>query len=976
MDTASFLQKILPTTGIRFLAEWVPQPTHARGGFFAHFPYGDDDLDAMTAKCASISGTGHDAYFACASFKEVIYKVSKNGREFPAGREQDNVHLVKAFWLDMDVGKDDPAKCYPTQREAAVDVARLVREVGLPQPMLVSSGAGLHVYWPLTENLDGKRWMAIASQLKSTCAHLGVKADPSRTADSASVLRPIGTMNPKHGKPVRLLKDAEAVDAGLIAGKLADFILANQVSHTRRDAPAASSRNYALMGTHEVEYPPSHAENIIQGCAVMANFYDKRGDVNEPFWYAALGLLKHCVDGEKVAHDWSSGSPDYDAHVTQNKIEQWTFGPPGCKKLETESGLGVCAKCPHYGKIASPIQAGHVRPVDQVVQVVDAVTHIPLDLDLPAGFSWRNGSLSHWVDGKGADDLGSEVPFSDTLFVVTNRVRDEDGTWNLRINMDMAGHYWREFDLPQMLIPDGRGLARHLAKYEIIIFGINHAMEYLKAYSRRLREVDQQMTTYSRFGWDEAKFIVGTTAFTPDGKTAPVLVTDNVINSGKAFDSEPGGDLDAWVDLLDQAYNRPGAEKYQFVIAAAFASPMVPLFDFQNYRGIPIVLSGEGGSGKSSVCEAAATIYGDPKALMTNAGSEGGATLNSLFALASMYNGVPLLFDEITERDSKDFVPLMYTLSNGICKSRMTAAGKFAETAPPFAGIYFGTANVNVTDMLYDAAKKDVSDATSARCFEIGGLSKADMLTTFAGTNMKDLLEHKLFRHHGMAAQVYLPYLVKNAETIRNKVIELRTKLGGDIDGDSRERFYIDTIAFAHVAATVAKKLGLIKWDVNAMTKWSIGHIKSLRRSFMERSALSEDNISVFLGWLYGRTIVTRNFPRGKTRQEDTEMVMDQLRHSPCARIATKDRRMFVTSHAVAEWCKDHNQVVEKFRDQLKRENYIVAESQEYLGKGTNLHTGRSRCMEFNYAKIVGSTDVEVVGNVARIIRPEEVQQG
>lgn len=976
MDTASFLQKILPTTGIRFLAEWVSLPTHPKGGFFAHFPYSDDDLDAMVAKAHSISAMGHDAYFACSSFKEVQYKINKRGDEYPAGRSQDNVFKAKAFWLDLDVGKPDPTKCYPSQRDAALDVVRLVKEVGLPQPMMVGSGAGLHVYWPLTENLDSSRWLAIASQLKSVCAHLGVKADPSRTADSASVLRPLGTVNIKCGKTVKLLKDADPVPPGALASPLADFILANQVSHTRRDN--APSRNAALMGMGEVEFPPSHAENIIQSCAVMANFHDKLGNVNEPFWYAAIGLLKHCVDGEKVVHEWSAGHPDYDAHVTQAKIEQWTVGPPKCAKLETESGLGVCAKCPKFGKVSTPLQLGYTMEAAQEIEV--PVSNLPEGIGaevstvkLPEGYLWLNGSLQRMTVDKDGDQAWEA--FSDTLFYATSRVRDEEGEWSLRIRMNVAGHYWREFDLPMMLIPDPRGLARHLGKYEIIIFGPIHAMHMLKDYTKLLMTQNTQLITYDRFGWDDDMFIIGTTGFNKTGETEHVIVTENVEKSRRSFDNTPVGTVEEWAALIDEAYNRPNAEKYQFVIATAFASPLIPLADFDNYKGIPVALSGEGGIGKSSICKAAATIYARPDALMVDASEKNGATIQGLFGLASMYNGVPLLMDEMTERDPKDFPPLMYSLSNGLGKIRMTSGGKFADTVKPFSGIKWITSNNNLTDDIYAAEKQQVAEAVEARCFEIAGLTKAEMATTFAGTNMKELLEDKLFSHqHGTAGQKYIAYVIANQTAIIEKVRELRHKLGHQADADSRERYYVDTIAFAHVAATVAKRLGLIKWDVNAMTKWAIGHIKSLRRNFSERSASVDDKISLFFSWLHGSTIVTRHFPTGRPRGE-VEVPVDQLRKAPKARVATVDRKMLVRIDAINEWCAEYNVAPTQFKDQLKRGNYIVAERHEFIAKGTNIISGRARCFELDFNRVVGYTSVASDGNVSRIIRPDGVSQ-
>lgn len=948
MDTQEFLEKLLPSTGVRFLAKRIDKPDHPAGGYFIHTPFGAGDSEGMADAALAMSANGENVFFALSSFKEVIYKVNGAGREYPAGRQQDNTLYTKALWLDLDVGKADAAKSYPSKRDAAQDVARLCQTVGLPQPMLVSSGAGLHVYWPLTKAVPSDQWTKIALMLRAVCDHMGIRHDPACTSDVARVLRPIGTMNPKHGKPVTLLKDAAAVPVTDLATALSDFIQRNAVKVRKASGPkpAPGSANAALMGG--IEYPPSHAEVIAEHCNVIRRFRDTAGAVGEPVWYASLGLLKHTVEGEAVCHRWSEGHPDYDYDQCQAKVDQWTQGPTTCEKFRQEAPE-LCHGCAQTCK--SPIQLGHtLTPATLVVAAANAPAPIlPL---CPAGFRWNGHALIREIPNK--DGVVEDHVFSKVLFYPINRLRGEDGTWNLRMIMN-TGHGWREFDLPQMLIPDPRGLARHLAKYEIIIPGIQHAMDYLSQYVQSLMEHNYQVATYSRFGWDETgSFVVGNTAFKTDGTTETVLVSDNVVQSGKALDCTPAGDLQQWIELVDAAYNRPGAEKYQFAFAAAFASPLVPLFNFDDYRGIPIVLSGEGGIGKSSVCMAASTIYARPKGLMVDANSEGGATLNSLFGLASMFNGVPLLFDEMTERDPKDFVPLMYTLSNGICKARMQANGQFAKTPPPFAGIYYGTSNKNITDMLYEATKKDVSDAASARCFEIGGLTKDDTLAIFRGVNMKETLG-ELYQHTGVAGQVYLPYVSIHRDKLRASVARLKNNLGSRAESDSRERFYTDTVAFVHIAAKVASDLGLIRWDVNAMTKWALEHIKTLRRSFIERAATADDNMSLFLSWLHGHIVYTKRYPLGRGRPGEVEALLEPLRDKPFARVATEDRRMIVSVQALADWCNEYNQVLEHIRDQFKRDNYILRDSRDRLGKGTSIITGRGRAYELNYDKVVGS---------------------
>ena len=81
--------------------------------------------------------------------------------------------------------------------------------------MVVISGYGLHVYWPLEQSIEPDAWLETANKFKKllSAATPPLLADPSRTADLSSLLRPTGTVNKKRGcAPVSLLQDCELVD--------------------------------------------------------------------------------------------------------------------------------------------------------------------------------------------------------------------------------------------------------------------------------------------------------------------------------------------------------------------------------------------------------------------------------------------------------------------------------------------------------------------------------------------------------------------------------------------------------------------------------------------------------------------------------------------------------------------------------------------------------------------------------------------
>jgi len=79
--------------------------------------------------------------------------------------------------------------------------------------MRVDSGGGLHIYWPLKEPISREVWKVVADKLKVLTKAHKFLVDQNRTADAASILRPIEHMNRKYNPPrvVKLLSDADCI---------------------------------------------------------------------------------------------------------------------------------------------------------------------------------------------------------------------------------------------------------------------------------------------------------------------------------------------------------------------------------------------------------------------------------------------------------------------------------------------------------------------------------------------------------------------------------------------------------------------------------------------------------------------------------------------------------------------------------------------------------------------------------------------
>lgn len=78
---------------------------------------------------------------------------------------------------------------------------KFLTDTGLPNPILNNSGGGIHVFWPLTEDIPVATWVPIAKAIKALTKKHNLFADAAITADAARILRVPGTHNYKLATP-------------------------------------------------------------------------------------------------------------------------------------------------------------------------------------------------------------------------------------------------------------------------------------------------------------------------------------------------------------------------------------------------------------------------------------------------------------------------------------------------------------------------------------------------------------------------------------------------------------------------------------------------------------------------------------------------------------------------------------------------------------------------------------------------------
>jgi putative DNA primase/helicase len=289
---------------------------------------------------------------------DVYYRVCLL-KDYPeAGKRGDskNSLVMPGLWFDLDVfGPNHKEKALPTEEQAY----KLLEEIGVEPTMLVSSGGGLHVYYlfnkPLIFKDEKERDMGarLSDGFQRYILELGRKHDwkIDPTYDLARILRVPGTYNLKNDQKVEVKIISINNEKRYEPSYFEKFINNEEkVSRKKSSSTAASEvRRPALISPIE------------RGCAWMRHCKEDAKSLPEPEWVAMLSILGRCLNGEALAHEWSSPYKKYSRDETEYKLSHaLKAGPRTCKNIcEALNGeKEYCSQCLSWGKISSPINLG------------------------------------------------------------------------------------------------------------------------------------------------------------------------------------------------------------------------------------------------------------------------------------------------------------------------------------------------------------------------------------------------------------------------------------------------------------------------------------------------------------------------------------------------------------------------------------------------------------------------------------------
>lgn len=887
---------------------------------------------------------GRNIYYAISSFVE------------NKGRKQANVNRTKVIALDVDVGKYDASgelrNSYATLQDAGRAVAEFISKTGLPAPLMVFSGNGLHMYWVMTRDLTPEEWQPLAAALK-VLATRHVIIDPSVTEDSARVLRAVGITNRSSGKKAKLIRDAADIDPLEFARALGGAGVFKAQPQAQPVRKTTLLDNLAVKSDHPLGVPGV----IVNKCQQIRDAINKPDSVPEPLWYALLGVAAFCENPEQTAIEWSKGHPQFSEHETRKKLDQWkknATGPTLCTKFESENPDG-CKTCKLKGRIASPVHTG--QSYKEVAQS-SAADPIAQAVPLPKPFKRTAQGIKMVIDGVDTDVCAFDI-------YPTSYGKDETlGYEVVRFMWDRSHVGWQPLVLRQALLTDGhREFATALADQGIIFQykKLTESFQYmLRSYVDSLKKTTRMTNLYSSMGWKEdfSQFVMGDSVLRLDdsGSAHEEQITLSALMQRQGAELwEAKGSLQAQVDGL-KVLERADMPWHMFAMGVMLSAP---LYEFTGLKGLTISLNGPTGGGKTLTQLWGQSLWGNPDKLHFTSKF----TINALFNRMSLYRNMPMTVDEATMMNPKDIGDFLYSVTQGADKIRLNRNTEERDSKPYFIPVVLST-NTSIASMLIAAGSE--TEAQLARLLEINVPSHP--LFSRDSTAGKKIYDH-IHSNYGFIGREFVSKLLELGPQALKAMISrhyevFRTKYKASFGG--QERYWEAAVVLADLSFHLAHSWGLIPFKYERAIDWMLAQLGAIRRSVADIKRDTFDLISEYVND-HAAVLVTVMHTAGMKPQPDYQrMPREDIRiRLDLYRKSLNDKfdsgTMLVDRVHFRRWLAEKRYDYRTVLQDLTAENVLASpkSNKAYLGKDTAAKTAQTYVVGINlsHPRLVGIID-------------------
>lgn len=496
-------------------------------------------------------------------------------------------------------------------------------------------------------------------------------------------------------------------------------------------------------------------------------------------------------------------------------------------------------------------------------------------------------------------------------FTIIGKVRDiESASWGLFIKwIDDDGKEHFDVVYRKELADNKYEWWRRLVDKGLVCDVTKNGKQYLLQYLNET-EVDDRFVLVHKTGWIDNSYVMPGRVVNNDVDKQYLLVPSY---KNEHF-LEVRGELEKWKRLANYCYNN---SRLITAMCAGFAAPLLSLANINN-AGIHFF--GSSSIGKSTAQIVANSIYRSSKGILTWR-----ATDNGLENIASMRSDSLLVLDEISQVSEKVISQTVYMLGNGSGKIRSTKDSKLAEVKT-WNIFVLSSGEYAISSMIEKAGGK-INAGQEVRLIDIPAEADSD-LGIFENIhnydsprNFADNLKSLADSNYGYAGEIYLEYVCKNYERIKeeiHKYIDQYVSSYHEINDSSQLQRIAKVFAILNYAGIIAIEANLLSMSKEKMAE---GVNKCFQAFLSNRDNLSNSEDCSIVNYVCS-AIEKNSLSKFKSLDElnDTRAIYDLMGYFAINNEG--QREYYFTRNQFKDFAKGFN--FNSFKDVLKSEGILI----------------------------------------------------
>ena len=308
------------------------------------------------------------------------------------------------------------------------------------------------------------------------------------------------------------------------------------------------------------------------------------------------------------------------------------------------------------------------------------------------------------------------------------------------------------------------------------------------------------------------------------------------------------------------------------------------------------IYSKESGVGKTTAMAAGVSVWGNPDDLIIHERD----TFNTKMNRGEVYHNLPLYMDELTNTSGKELSNLAYQLTGGRQRGRMSASSNTERhRGDSWRLLAVTTGNTSMVERI--SIIKAMPKAEAQRIMECR-VSRIH----FETKEETDVFSACLQNNYGHAGKIYVQHIMNNLDEVKKLLSDVQARVDAKAGLTAENRYWSILVASTITGLMLAKRVGLVDYDIKKVFAWGIEKLKENKRQVEDMSVSVEETLNDYIHEHWSNVLWIKSTDDLR-KQEDgvTELIIpeSQARGKLVARYETDLKRAYLIVKPLKTWC-------------------------------------------------------------------------